>query len=583
MSLRKAMLDVVQVLTNHIFSGLTWSSAAIATSKNRRNQRRGKPNANGPQYVALESRQLLAAIIFDSATGNLTLAGDADADVGTVNEISGDRLQANLSGVASQNFRRADVTQITFIGFAGNDRFTNNTSKPSFQYGGDGNDILTGGSAADVINGGRGNDQISGRGAADRLVGNLGNDIVNGDDGSDSIFGTAGNNTLNGGNGQDIIYGGDEADTINGGTGMDQIFGLAGDDIIDSGDGGVIGSSGIGQSDLVLGLDGNDRITGGLGLNVFYGGNGNDVLIGGSNAENRLHGQNGNDSLTGGGLGDYIAGGLGVDNIDARGGSDYVVSSQGDDRVEGGAGRDFMIFTGLENQYRINGTTSLSVRDRRDIPQNEGTDTATGFERFRFANTTTDAVSPIREFITVRPIFARNSNGSSAATFFGNEQQEVEIKNLIDDIFYQALVDVRWENERGWNDTFANRGNGGNRPQSDLSTIVTRGDAAGVGSSNPLVLDAYFVEIVPGFGQLDDNFANGLAFVSANGSAMHVGDNLVTFENGREVVARVVAHELAHNLGLTHVNASGNLMGEGSNLNSSQINTIIASRFTRPV
>ena len=90
-----------------------------------------------------------------------------------------------------------------------------------------------------------------------------------------------------------------------------------------------------------------------------------------------------------------------------------------------------------------------------------------------------------------------------------------------------------------------------------------------------------------GNGDTGEDVANGLAFIGESGVTIHIGDNLVGFEAGREVVARVTAHELAHNLGLDHVTSAGNLMKSGANagerLTQAQINAIQASSLTRPV
>lgn len=580
MSLKKTVLRLCAAVCRS-FSQVRLNSYRLHSRlpSNQRGRR-----TKGWDYQPLESRELLAAIIFDSATGNVTVAGDANDNVGAVTAIGGSQLRFSVDGVADRTFTTSQVTRVTFIGFGGNDQFTNNSSEPSFQYGGDGNDTLIGGSAADDLIGGRGNDTAQGRSGADRIVGGDGNDTLNGNDGADRIFGSSGINTITGDDGADVIYGGDQIDTIYGGNDADQIFGLGGDDVIDSGNGGVIGG-GIAAADLVLGLGGDDRITGGTGLNVFWGGDGNDTLTGTDNAENRLHGQDGRDTLIGGNLGDYLSGGDGADVISGNAGNDFIRSSGGDELVNGGAGTDTAIYADSNRQYRINGSaaTTLTVRDMRDNTANEGTDSLAGFERLRFADGDRDAVSPIIERVVVRPIITADNNGSRVATFFGDATQEKEIKALIDDIFYQANVDVFWEADRQWNNTFANRGNGGTRPTADLNTIVTNGDNVGRGSSDVNVIDAYFVQIAAGFGQTSDNTANGLAFIGQSGTTIHVGDNLLTSQSGRRVAARVVAHELAHNLGLNHVNATNNLMDDGRNLNSTQIQMVLNSTISQPV
>ncbi len=151
-----------------------------------------------------------------------------------------------------------------------------------------------------------------------------------------------------------------------------------------------------------------------------------------------------------------------------------------------------------------------------------------------------------------------------------------------------ANVDIEFLPARRVNDTFFNVGNNpnGERPGSDLDRIVSSGDQNGLGSSNPNVIDLYFVEQVPAFRDLGDGTANGLAFIGASGIAMHVGDDLVSSAGGRATIAEVTAHEIGHNLGLSHVNTSNNLLvssGSGTNLNNSQINTILGSRFSQPV
>ena len=185
-------------------------------------------------------------------------------------------------------------------------------------------------------------------------------------------------------------------------------------------------------------------------------------------------------------------------------------------------------------------------------------------------------------------MIAANSDGSNVAEFFGNADQEADIKNRIDEIYAQANVDVEWLAPRRWNNTSVNIGTslGGTRPSSDLARIVQTGDSNGFGDPDSRVVDLYFVERVPAFGETGENTANGLAFVGLSGIAMHTGDRLPGSSSGRAVVARVAAHEIAHNLGLNHVAGDDNLLSSGSgstNLTPSQVETIIASRITQPI
>ena len=102
-----------------------------------------------------------------------------------------------------------------------------------------------------------------------------------------------------------------------------------------------------------------------------------------------------------------------------------------------------------------------------------------------------------------------------------------------------------------------------------------------MGSRDPLVIDAYFVEVASGFADVGESVANGLALIGGNGITMHVGDNVLNTDQGIETVASTTAHEIAHNLGLAHVDSPTNLLGQGVELNDSQISTIRGSEFTR--
>ena len=559
-------------------------ASRVSKADRKRAERRKRCSRSGClSFDSLEQRHLLAGIFFDSGTGEITIGGSNSNDSSVFSQV-GSNYQATLTGFTAETFPVADVTKVTFIGLGGNDVFNNTTGVETLLLGGDGDDILNGGSGIDVMNAGNGNDRMSGGDGNDRLIGNNGDDEINGGPGNDRLFGGNGVNTMNGNDGDDLMFGGDQVDTMNGGNGADQIFPLGGDDIINLGEGGTPGASDPALADLALGGAGNDTFSAGGGLNVMYGGDGNDVFNGG-NGENRMHGQNGNDELNSGAANDYLAGQVGNDTINGGGGNDYILPGFGDDVINGGAGNDFVAFNTRYADYQIttNGST-LFVFDTRNV---DGTDTVDGTESFRFSDGDRLAAASVTQQVTIRPIIVSNTNGSNTAEFFGNAEQEAEIKRLIDEIYIAAGVDVRWEAPQTYRNTFANVGSSSSRPTTDLETVVVNGDVAGRGSSNPLVVDMYFVEKAAGFSDTGEDVANGLAFVGESGVTIHIGDNLVGFEAGREVIARVTAHELAHNLGLDHVTTAGNLMNTGANagerLTQAQINAILASSITTPV
>lgn len=201
---------------------------------------------------------------------------------------------------------------------------------------------------------------------------------------------------------------------------------------------------------------------------------------------------------------------------------------------------------------------------------------------------------PITHQVTVQPIIVSDNDNSNTATYFGDSTEQGIIKGFIDDIWAQAGIDVNFLQHNTWNNTFANWGTGGptttlgsgDRPTSDLSAVKSAGDAAGVTHANPNVINMFFVNIAAGFDLRSANSATGLAFRPGNGITQYVGRNLLTFTNGHEAIASVVAHEIGHNLGLPHLVEFENLLQTGSSsnqgerLNSDQINIALASNLS---
>ena len=93
-----------------------------------------------------------------------------------------------------------------------------------------GDDNLTGTSAANTIDGLAGNDSIAGLAGNDVLRGGNDGDSVNGGAGADKIYGDAGNDTLIGGYGNDRLTGGTGDDIVSSDAGYDIFVFRAGDD-----------------------------------------------------------------------------------------------------------------------------------------------------------------------------------------------------------------------------------------------------------------------------------------------------------------------------------------------------------------
>ena len=556
--------------------GLFNNSAKRKTRSSRRSN--SKSNLT---FQSLESRRLLAGIFFDAATSTVTVAGSSGDDAGSFLQVDSTTYRAILLDVDTREFAVSDVDQVVFIGFGGDDAFNNGSDVEGVLLGGSGNDTLRGGSQADFINGGSGDDDLFGNQGLDRIIGGNGNDEIQGGTGNDQIFAGDGANRVFGEGGDDLIFGGSDVDRIFGGTGIDQIFGLDGNDFLSAGNGGIEGTSGVAQADLVLGHGGDDFISGGTGLNVLYGGNGNDTIVGGS-GENRLHGQNGNDELTGGSSNDFIAGHLGNDILIGNAGNDFILPGQGNDTVDAGLGVDFINF-----DFSFSGF-NLNASDTRLVSQHfaEGIDTIDNSEMLRFTDGQRLTSDQIGQRVTVQPIVLANDNGSNQAAFFGTAAQQAFIEAEIDRIFAVAGVDIDWLDTNHFNSTRNNTGNigaSGIRSRQDLGTILSQGDAAGVGSADPLVIDAYFVEVAAGFRDVGESTANGLALLGEGGTTIHIGDTLLDSQQGLETIAAVVAHEIGHNLGLGHVDTLSNLLGQGTELNPSQISTINDSQFAQEV
>jgi Ca2+-binding RTX toxin-like protein len=308
------------------------------------------------RFEALETRAT-PAVIASLSNGTLSVFGDALDNNIVISRNAAGQILVNGGAVPVKGGITptvANTSLISVFGQGGNDQISLsevNGALPAAQlFGGDGNDVLTGGSGADLLFGQAGNDTLLGKGGNDFLFGGADNDTLTGGDGDDQAFGEAGNDRMiwNPGDDTDLNEGGAGTDTVevNGGNGAEAFTVTANgtrvrfDRVTPAPFSIDIGTS----ENLVLNANGgDDTFTAGNGLATLIqitadGGTGNDTLTGGD----------GNDLLLGGDGNDVVTGGRGNDVALMGAGDDTFVWNPGDgnDTVEGQDGADAMLFNG---------------------------------------------------------------------------------------------------------------------------------------------------------------------------------------------------------------------------------------------
>ena len=103
---------------------------------------------------------------------------------------------------------------------------------PVIAHGGDGDDLIETGRAADEIDAGGGLDAVEGGRGDDAVKGGAERDRIEGGPGDDALDGESGEDVLLGGGGEDDMSGGAGGDLVNGGAGDDDLSGDGGDNVI---------------------------------------------------------------------------------------------------------------------------------------------------------------------------------------------------------------------------------------------------------------------------------------------------------------------------------------------------------------
>jgi Ca2+-binding RTX toxin-like protein len=291
----------------------------------------------------LESAQnlLTQGLMFEAAIG---LPGDGSNS----NEVSGgDGFDLLFGSKGRDNMTGGGGVVDVVLGFAGADTIDADGTDSLIAFGGDGNDVITGGAEVNILVGGSGDDMVTGGEQTDVIIGDSFTFGVNGEDGfskflTDLRLGTlsfkialeasgSGNDTLTGLGSFDVLIGGDGTDTLEGGEGGGLLFGdafnltigpnaLGFDTIFDGTDeSGNPGNDNqqtqdrkktkarslfsrfltlLGTPQFTLTGTGNDVVNGGSGIDLIVGGEGNDTAVGGGGFVDILIGNEGNDTLT---------------------------------------------------------------------------------------------------------------------------------------------------------------------------------------------------------------------------------------------------------------------------------------------
>ena len=177
----------------------------------------------------------------------------------------------------------------------------------------------------------------------------------------------------------------------------------------------------------------------------------------------------------------------------------------------------------------------------------------------------TNAPRPVQYQVQVQPVILANTNGSNPSVFFGTDPHRLVIESMVDQIWSQAGIDIKWLAPVVWKHAAFNMNINENQFALDVAS-----DAATAGKTNPTgaphVINAFFTHKINGVNP-GSNWAKGTAIFNDpnsnfvyNGTFQVLGSGTVSNPGKYDRAARLVSHELGHNLGLPGLTSNTNLM-----------------------
>jgi hypothetical protein len=174
--------------------------------------------APGPirlELCPLEAREMPAVSSLGLARGVLTVRANDSATSVQVVRFGANVVLKDLSTSRAWAYAANRVSEVAFVGGAGDDRFVNDViNLRAKAWGRGGDDYLESYNAADYFAGGAGDDTLVGYGGNDQMWGGTGNDLLKGMNGNDRMAGDGGNDNMIGGAGADSMWGGSGNDVL---------------------------------------------------------------------------------------------------------------------------------------------------------------------------------------------------------------------------------------------------------------------------------------------------------------------------------------------------------------------------------